>query len=144
LRGIIATASGYGAQGISTSIGTVLAYYNVQKNSMQTSTWDGFTLTVGAGEDGVWDVYGSVHMQQVGTDANYAQMIIENKTTGEQDATESTGQMVAGTGLSLSAGAIMKLNVGDRISSAFYHQAGIAWFTQPDTSMRFTAYLISK
>jgi hypothetical protein len=83
-------------------------------------------------------------MQQVGAPANYAQMIIFNRTTGEQDATESTGEIVAGTGLSLSSGAVMKLNVGDKINAAFYHQAGINWFTQPDSSMRFTAYLISK
>jgi hypothetical protein len=144
LRGIIVTMAGYGAQTIPTSSATNLAYYNVIKNNLKTSTFDGVNLTIGAGEDGVWMIYASVHMQQVGAAANYAQMIIFNRTTGDQLATESSGSLSAGTGLSMSANSEGPLNVGHVINAAFYHQVGINWSTQPDSSMRFSAWLISK
>ena len=142
LRGIIADASGFGAQYIPTSVATQLAYYGVRKNNLQTSTFDGFRLTVGAGEDGVWCVYGSVHQQQAGG-ANYTEIFINNLTTGVQLAVESTGPITAGTGNSLSCSAHVLLNVGDVIAVEYYQQ-GAPVYTQPDTSMRFSAWLTSK
>jgi hypothetical protein len=142
LRGIIADASGFGAQYIPTSQATQLAYYGVRKNNLKTSTFDGLRLTVGIGEDGVWDVYGSVH-QQPGAGANYTEIIMVNLTTGVQLAVESSANLPASTGNSMSATAHVQLNVGDVIACEYYQQ-GAPVYTQPDTSMRFSAWLVSK
>jgi hypothetical protein len=142
LRGIIADASGFGAQYIPTSQATQLAYYGVRKNNLKTSTFDGFRLTVGAGEDGVWDIYGSVHQQQ-GGGANYTEIIMVNLTTGVQLAVESSAGLPGNTGNSMSATAHVQLNVGDVICCEYYQQ-GAPVYTQPDTSMRFSAWLVSK
>jgi hypothetical protein len=142
LRGIIADASGFGAQYIPTSQATLVAYYGVRKNNLQTSTFDGFRLTIGAGEDGVWAIYGSIHQQQ-GGGANYTEVMILNQTTGVQVAVESSGNLAAGTGNSMSAGAHVLLNVGDVVAVAYYQQ-GAPVYLQPDTSQRFSAWLISK
>jgi len=60
-----------------------------------------------------------------------------------QLAVESTGPIVAGTGNSLSCSAHVLLNVGDVIAVEYYQQ-GAPVYTQPDTSMRFSAWLTSK
>jgi hypothetical protein len=143
LRGIIADASGFGAQYVPTSQAVQLAYYGVRKNNLQTSTFDGFRLTVGAGEDGVWAIYASVHAGFCSTDSNYSEIIIQQLNTGVELAVESAGYIQANTANQLSASAHVLLNAGDQVAALFYQQ-GHPLYTSPDTSMRFSAWLISK
>lgn len=146
LRGIIASASGYGAQYIPTSSATTIAYYNVEKNNLQTSTFDGFTLTIGAGENGVWDLYGSVHAGFCSTDSNYSEIIIFRNYSqggGVEIGVESAGYIQANTGNQLSANTMCYLNVGDQVQVKFYQQ-GAPLYTGPNDSTRFSAWLVSK
>jgi hypothetical protein len=146
LRGIIATQSGYGAQYFPTSVGggTVLACYNVMKNNLKTSTFDGLTLTIGAGEDGVWALEGGIHLQQIGVDCNYASVFISVNGAGNVVAIQGTSSIVAGSGTELSCSCSAKLNVGDQVQCRVYQQAGVANYSQPDETSCLSGFLISK
>ena len=110
---------------------------------MQTSTWDGFTLTVGAGEDGVWAVYGCLHTSQIGVDTNFSEILIF--VNGVEQASETSGYVVAGTGNGVSVTAHIVLNVGDTLQIKYYQQSsGTALYSVPDNRTRMSAFLISK
>jgi len=144
LRGLIADGTGYGSQGFASSTpgGQAIAYYGVRKNNAQTSTFDGLTLTCGAGEDGVWAVYGALHTAQIGVAVNFASIALF--VNGAEAATESMGNMSANTGNGLSVTAHVQLAVGDQLQVRFYHQAGTNMFSSPDNRTRMSAFLISK
>jgi len=144
LRGLIASQQGFAATTVPSSVpgGTTVSYPNVQKNNLQTSTFDGSRLVIGAGEDGIWAIYASVHLIQISRDCNYASMSVF--VNGQGAAIESSGMIVSGTGNALSATSHLQLNVGDVVTGNVYQQAGITNFTSPDNYTRFSAWLISK
>jgi len=144
LRGFIASQQGFAGTVIPTSApgGVNISYPNIQKNNLQTSTFDGTRLVIGAGEDGIWAIYAAVHLAQIGRDCNFTSMSVE--VNGQIAAIESSGTIIAGTGNNLSTTAHLQLNVGDTVTGACYQQSGITNNSVPDNSTRFSAWLISK
>jgi hypothetical protein len=143
LRGMIADGAGFAAQGFGPGVagGTPIAYNHLIRNSMQVSSWDGFNLTVGTGEDGVWAVYAAMHTQVAGVASNFSQVGIF--VDGVQQAATAHGDMSAGTAMSIGITAHVPVAVGQKIQARFYHQApGTTIYSAPDNATRLSAYLI--
>jgi hypothetical protein len=145
LRGIIASQTGYGAQAIAAYVpnGVGMILNHTDQNSLQTSTFDGATLTVGAGEAGIWAVFASVHLAKIGVDCNYASVFID--LNNGIAALTSNGGNVAGSENALCVQDHIPCQVGDKLTFRVYHQAyGYAtMYTVPDETTSMSAYLIS-
>jgi hypothetical protein len=141
LRGFRADAAGYGPQGVPPASDTILANYHVTDNSMQTSTFDGFTLTVGAGEAGLWDLSAQWVFPQVGTGANNISALLLLNGGNLAMATDNTPPNTAATCF---VSAIQRLRVGDKIQVGAYHQAPITITTENSNRQYLTGYLISR
>jgi len=143
LRGFHAGATGGVPQAIPASVATAVLFVHTDDNAMQTSTFDGYNLTIGAGEAGVWDMYSCVHLGQIGVDCNFMSMSIF--VNGQEMATDSVGTIVAGTGSSPSVADRIRLQVGDVVQFKCYQQAngGALNYTVPDNRTSCSAYLIS-
>ena len=142
LRGFRADAAGYGAQGVAPATDTVLANYHVTDNSMQTSTFDGFTLTVGAGEAGLWDINAQWVFPQNGYGANNISALI--LLNGGGPLSMATDNTPANTGATCFVAAITRLRVGDRIQLGAYHQCPVTITTENSQRQYLSAYLISR
>ena len=141
LRGWRADAQGYGAQGIPSSVGVVLANYHVTDNSMVTSTFDGFTLTVGAGEAGLWDLMAQWVFGQYPQGANNISTLIN---VNGANMAMSTDETPGGTAATCYTAATIRLKVGDRVQVQAYHQAGITITSENSPRQYFSGYLISR
>jgi hypothetical protein len=141
LRGWRADAQGYGAQGLPSSVGVVLANYHVTDNSMVTSTFDGFTLTVGAGEAGLWDLMAQWVFGQYPQGANNISTLIN---VNGANVAMSTDETPGGTAATCYTAATIRLKVGDRVQVQAYHQAGITITSENSARQYFSGYLISR
>ena len=144
LRGMMADSTGYGSQSFGANVagGQAIAYYHMTKNQMQTSTFDGLTLAVGAGEDGVWAVYGALHSSLVSADCNFCSVSLF--VNNIEQATESQSSLPSGTGTGISVTAHIQLAVGDQLQVRFYNQCPTGMTSTPDNRNRMSAFLISK
>jgi hypothetical protein len=142
LRGFRADAAGYGAQGVAPASDTILANYHVTDNSMQTSTFDGFTLTIGAGEAGLWDINGQWVFPQNGYGANNISSLI--LINGGGPLAMATDNTPANTAATCFVAAITRLKVGDRIQLGAYHQCPVTITTENSNRQFLSAYLISR
>jgi len=143
LRGFHANATGGVPQAIPASVATAVLFVNTNDNAMQTSTFDGYSLTVGTGEAGVWDMYACTHLGQIGVDCDFSSMSIF--VNGIEMATDSVGTIVAGSGQSPSVADRIRLQVGDVVQFKCYQQAngGALNYTIPNNRTSCSAYLIS-
>ena len=141
LRGWRADAQGYGAQGIPSSVGVTLANYHVTDNSMVTSTFDGFTMTVGAGEAGLWDLMAQWVFPQTGGGANNISTLLLVNSNNVAMATDETP---GGTAATCYVASTIRLKVGDKVTVQAYHQAGITITSENSPRQYFSGYLISR
>ena len=141
LRGFRSDMVGYPAQNIATSVGVVLAFYHLLDNTMQTSTFDGLKLTVGAGEAGLWDVRGQWIMPQIGVNTNnLATAILVN---GGNVAMESNSTVI-NTAASCFVSSTIRLHVGDTVQIQAYQQSGTTVTAENSNRQYFSGYLVSR
>jgi hypothetical protein len=141
LKGFRADAAGFAPQSIATSIGVPLANYHMVENTMSTGVFDGITLTIGAGEAGLWDIHGQWVFPLIAAGANNIGCGVD--VNGALAALQSTSTP-ANTACSCSVASTLRLVAGDRVKIQAYHQAGIAVNSEASNRQYFTAYLISR
>jgi hypothetical protein len=144
LRGFIADAYGYPVQTFGNAVAGAQAiqYYGVRSNSMQTSTFDGQTLTVGAGENGIWSIYGSLHTQYLSTEQGMSTLSVY--VNGGGLSSNSDGLYPPATAIVMGVTGTVLLNVGDQVQIRYYQQGVPQVQSSPDPTTRMTAYLVSK
>jgi hypothetical protein len=142
LIGFAANQAGASATSVPTSVGTVVAFGNIFKNNLWgTSTFtSGTTLTIGAGEAGIWDINAAIHVPVQSSGAFEQIAIFQN---GTQVFTGTTTTSTAGGGSYVEVSANIVCAVGDVIRIEFYHQYGITISTANDQTTNFSACLIS-
>ncbi|KAA2237660.1 hypothetical protein [Salinarimonas soli] len=139
LSGIVATGLA-AVTSIPTSVATILPYPATDQSNLSTSTWDGTTLTVGAGEAGLWLVSASVHFALASAGAYSSVGIYRNGLEIALGASQSGN---AGDAASPSTATIIKCNAGDTLAAYAYQQTGSTKNTSGTTRTRFAAFLIS-
>lgn len=144
LRGFIADAYGYPVQGFGNAVSGAqsIQYYGVRSNSMLTSTFDGVTLTVGAGEDGIWSIYGSLHTQYLSTEQGMSTISVY--VNGGGYIQNSDGLYPPATAIVMGVTGTLQLKVGDQVQIRYYQQGVPSVLSSPDPTTRMTAYLVSK
>jgi hypothetical protein len=142
LIGFLADTVGGGGTVVPTSVATLMAFNNMAKNNLWgTSTFTGnTTLTIGAGEAGIWNLNAAVHMPLLGTGFFEQILFWQNDV---QVFTGTTTTSTAGGGSYVAVSCNRAVNVGDTLKVAIYHQYGSNLTTVPDQTTNFSAMLIS-
>lgn len=126
-------------QSIANSVQTILNYQTTNQNQLNSSTWSGTRLTIGAGEAGYWDIQASWTFYTTLQDAFAAVRIVKNGSTivGEGDITRTD----TSGGVVLQTNTRLKLAVGDYVEASAYHQATGGAGATADVRSRFIASL---
>lgn len=141
LIGFVADQSGAGATSVPSAVATAVAFGHTAKNNLWgTSNFNGTTLTIGAGEAGIWDINAAVHVPIQGA-SGFEQIGIWKNGVQVFTGTTTTGQ--AGTGSYVEVSANLVCAAGDTIQILFYHQYGSTISTANDQTTNFSAFLIS-
>lgn len=143
LIGFKADQSTGGGTSIPVSTATVMTYHHMIVNNLSgTSTFtSNSTLTIGAGEAGIWEIAASVHMPTA-TNAYFEQIAIWQN--GIQVDTGTTTNADVGGGSYVAMSANIKTVVGDTIQIKMYHQSSSGTLTTAaDETTNFSAFLIS-
>jgi hypothetical protein len=142
LVGVVADQAGAAATSVPSAVATNITFGHTAKNNLvgHTSTFNGTTLTIGAGEAGIWDIRSNIHIPGQGTGAFEQIAIFQN---GAQVETGTTTTSLAATGSYVQVAGSIVTNVGDTIVVKFYHQYGSTISTAADNTTNFSALLAS-
>jgi hypothetical protein len=122
------TSVGYQTLDVNNLIGT---------SSYSTSTG---TLTIGAGEAGMWDVEATLHTATAASAYYESLSIFQNGTNAQTGPTHTTQASTAGY---LSVRRKLKCAVGDTITISYFQQSGSTINTVADNTSIFSAFLVS-
>jgi hypothetical protein len=142
LRGFRADKTGYAGDTLPSSVAVLLSFQNVTDNSMKTSTWNGNTLIVGAGEAGLWQI--TAQWQFPHTIPFEVGHISTTVSVNGVNVGTAVANTPGNTATSAQVNVIARLNVGDTVRIYGYHQAGITVYSVGDFSQNCTAYLVSR
>ncbi|CAN7315099.1 hypothetical protein LJR009_001586 [Bosea sp. LjRoot9] len=139
LVGIMATALAAGTS-IPNATTTTVNYGTTKKNNLGTSTWNGNTLTVGAGEAGLWQVTANV---EYGAGAGSSFVALGLTTTSGVGSYSASSSGTGGDGQAVSVPGIVPLAVGETVKAQTFHQLGGTASTLARDTSQFSAFLIS-
>lgn len=141
LIGISANATA-GVTALPTSVATRVNFGTTELSNLggRNSTWNGNTLTVGAGEAGLWFVSSCCHIAAPAGGVYCSHGINVN---GSQVAQGSSSAGNSGDAQDPSVSTIIKTSVGDTIDARAYQQTGSTQNALNDNRTRFSAFLIS-
>lgn len=134
------TARTNGGINLATSAPALANYATVIQSTLGTSTWNGNTLTIGPGEEGLWFATASlVWPAPVG--GFYTQQTIRRNGIDEVAGAQSTGN--TGDASLVTAAGFIRTQVGDTLQAWAYQQSGSTRNSTGDARERCTFALIS-